>query len=113
MCTTRQEGALPNLEQVTLLTCSGRDGGAHSKHSSLKTSCESLQEGQELEVILESVSSHERGLRLSGKGFQQDKSRESRNLTQTIEDVISDQSSAKVYSRRFARFPICMHSASL
>lgn len=55
-----------------------------------------VQEGQELEVILESVSSHERGLRLSGKGFQCEESAESRNLKQTIEDVVSDQSSAKV-----------------
>ena len=55
-----------------------------------------VQEGQELEVVLESVSSHERGLRLSGKGFQREKSAESLNLKQTIEDVVSDQSSAKV-----------------
>ena len=70
-----------------------------------------LQEGQKLEVILESVSTHIRGLRLSGKGFQHDKSTESRILKQTIEDVVSDQSGAKVRLRHFAQFSTCMHSA--
>ena len=53
-----------------------------------------LQEGQVIEAVLESVTTDARGLRLSGKGVRPPRQRE--DLQQTIEDVVSSQSTAKV-----------------
>ena len=54
--------------------------------------CECMQEGQVVEAVLESVTTDTRGLRLSG--VRPPRQRE--DLRQTIEDVVSDQNTAKV-----------------
>ena len=47
-----------------------------------------------IEAVLESVATDARGLRLSGHGIRPPLQRP--DLQQTIEDVVSDQSTAKV-----------------
>ncbi len=47
-----------------------------------------------IEAVLESVTTDARGLRLTGKGVRPPRQRE--DLQQTIEDVVSSQSTAKV-----------------
>lgn len=49
-----------------------------------------------VEVILESVRQDARGLMLAGKEVKPWLQREARSLNETIEDVVADQSRAKV-----------------
>lgn len=53
-----------------------------------------LQRGQVIEAVLESVTTDARGLRLSGRGIRPPRQRQ--DLQQTIEDVVSGQSTVKV-----------------